>query len=193
MEIERRDIEWYEGYYQVSNTWLVKSLDRYVACVGWYRKIKGRILKLSNDIKKTSLFIILSMENIRRTTTVSRIVVETFIRRLAKEESIFHKDWNYKNNNVDNLSIEKNMKELMLKKRDINSNNIREKLLISNKKNKSKRISQYTLDWEYIQTFKSISDALEFLWKSRRNASNITCCAKWKFKQTYWYIRKFVE
>ncbi|HPC34823.1 MAG TPA: NUMOD4 domain-containing protein, partial [Candidatus Absconditabacterales bacterium] len=53
MEIERRDIEGYEGYYQVSNTGLVKSLDRIITSkLGITRRIRGRLLSTGSNKRR---------------------------------------------------------------------------------------------------------------------------------------------
>lgn len=46
-----KDIKDYEGMYQVSNTGLVRSLDRYTPDKGGLRLQKGKILKNQIDLK----------------------------------------------------------------------------------------------------------------------------------------------
>lgn len=187
MEIERKDIEWYEGYYQVSNTWLVRSLDRIVEGSNWRKqKIKWIIKKISFVYQKTkswySLYpvVFLWINWIVKTNSLGRLVAAAFIRPLLDEEMVSHINWDTHNNHVDNLYIEKNQSCLI--------NKLINKNIFSNKK----KINQYSLLWEYIQTFNSIKEANIFLGKRKYN-QEIGKNLRWERKITYWYIRKYAE
>nr|UVX78857.1 MAG: zinc-binding loop region of homing endonuclease [Bacteriophage sp.] len=87
-----KDIQEYEGKYQVSNFGRVKRL--------WYGK--ERILKGSKTIKGY-LIVGLSKEGKRTFYTVHRLVAEAFLDNPHNYPCINHKDENHSNNNVDNL------------------------------------------------------------------------------------------
>jgi len=184
MEIERRDIEWYEDYYQVSNTWLVRSLTRVVVRSDWKKHTyKWGIKKIYKGLRKnkvTSQTVILSMEWIDRTFSLARIVASTFIRPLLEEELVNHIDWNLRNNHVNNLCINKDQSFLT------------NKLINNNILTAEKKVSQYSLSWEYIKTFNSIVEANIYFGK-RKYSISITRNLKLERKSAYWYIRKYAE
>lgn len=83
----------YEGLYEVSNTGLVKSLNKYK---------KPRLLKLT---KRTDgyLGVVLCRDKTQRTFTVHRLVANAFLPNPDDLEMINHKDENKTNNHVNNL------------------------------------------------------------------------------------------
>ena len=85
-----KDIEGYEGYYQVSNLGRVKQIKF------------NRLLKLCCD-NYGYLIVVLSKNGIHRTRTVHRLVAETFIPNESNYPQVNHKDENKTNNNVTNL------------------------------------------------------------------------------------------
>lgn len=98
-----KDIEGYEGYYQVSNLGRVKSLERKVRnTLKSYRIIKERILKPTPK-KEGYLDISLNISQKRKHFYVHRLVASHFIGNPEKGMDVNHKDGNKKNNNVDNL------------------------------------------------------------------------------------------
>lgn len=93
-----KDINGYEGLYQVSNFGRVKSLVRK----------KERILK-SRYVKgdRNSMYDITALykNKIREDMSVHRLVVEHFISTIPDEMVVNHKDFDGTNNYVDNLEI----------------------------------------------------------------------------------------
>ena len=99
MEEEWRDIDGYEGYYQVSNLGRVRGVDR---VTDNNRPIKSRLLK---PFKNNSghLRIILIKKSIKKHLLVHRLVAKAFIPNPNNYPIINHKDENPSNNNVENL------------------------------------------------------------------------------------------
>lgn len=94
-----KDIEGYEGLYQVSNLGRIKSLKRKDS-LG--RTIQEKILKLS----KTSwgyFRITLKKENKRKNFLVHRLVAKTFIPNPNNYLEVNHKDEDKLNNEIENL------------------------------------------------------------------------------------------
>ena len=87
-----KDIDGYEGLYQVSNLGRVKSLHHN----------KEKILKGSYANKGYHL-ISLSKEGTQKRYLVHRLVATAFIPNPYKLECVNHKDENPRNNNVNNL------------------------------------------------------------------------------------------
>lgn len=99
-----KDIEDYEGLYQVSNLGRVKSCDRQVfAGVNSnhkYQHLKSKILKTGGGKYKQ---VILSKDGRIKAFTVHRLVAQTFISNPNNLPCVNHKDENSKNNCVENL------------------------------------------------------------------------------------------
>ena len=103
-----KDIEGYEGLYQVSNLGRVKSLDRIVITNNRWgglteRNLKSRILKQTTDSLGRYLMVILSKDGVVKTKLVHRLVAKSFIQRDAIKFEVNHIDGNKRNNRLDNL------------------------------------------------------------------------------------------
>lgn len=99
MEEIWKDIEGYEGKYQVSNLCRIRSLDRKV---GNYIK-EGKILKpFSNRCGYLQVDLFDSSIN-RKSKTIHRLVAETFIPKIEGKNEINHIDGNKNNNSINNL------------------------------------------------------------------------------------------
>lgn len=100
---EWKDIQGYEGKYQVSNYGRVKSLARYRKNNGNSQSFQGeRILK--QQINNNGYCIVeLCRDAKRKRHTVHRLVASTFISNDENKEQVNHKDENKQNNHVDNL------------------------------------------------------------------------------------------
>lgn len=98
-----KDIEGYEGYYQVSSTGKVKSLARFrLGKNGTLVPIKEKIL--ANKISKSGYCIVgLYKNGDKKFFSVHRLVATAFIENTYAKETVNHKDGNKENNNVSNL------------------------------------------------------------------------------------------
>ena len=99
---EWRDIKRYEGYYQVSNTGKVKSLERTVRNGRGYKIIPEKILE-GYDNGNGYLYVKLCKEGKRNQYRINRLVAMAFIPNPNNLPEVNHKDENPKNNCVDNL------------------------------------------------------------------------------------------
>lgn len=98
-----KDIEGYEGLYQVSNYGRVKSFDQFINQKNNSKALrKGRILKQSKN-KDGYLRLRLVKNKKGKTFFVHRLVAKTFISNPRKLNEVNHKDGNKENNNADNL------------------------------------------------------------------------------------------
>jgi hypothetical protein len=114
-----KDIQGYDGYYQVSNFGRIKSLSRDVFNgMGYYLK-KEKILKsaLSNHgYQAVTLYI----QNVSKQFLVHRLVATAFVKNMFNKEKVIHIDFIKNNNNSNNLewvsSLESNCYQMSNKK-----------------------------------------------------------------------------
>lgn len=98
-----RDIEGYEGYYQVSDMGRVKSLDRTLVDVtGRTFFKKGEILKLRTN-RGGYMEVMLSRKGKQKCFLVHRLVAEAFIPNPQNKPCVDHINTNRTDNNVTNL------------------------------------------------------------------------------------------
>ena len=97
-------VQGYEGFYEVSNTGLVRSVDRVITGVdGTDYPRKGRVLK-PNPHKDIQYFVVsLWKENKGTSFYVHRLVCAAFHPNLDGKLEVNHKDGNRHNNHIDNL------------------------------------------------------------------------------------------
>ena len=98
-----KDIEGYEGLYQVSNTGKVKRVKHIdTKCRQGYRVFKERMLKpISNE--RGYLYVKLSKNNKEKTFKIHRLVAQAFISNPNNYPQVNHKDEVKTNNNITNL------------------------------------------------------------------------------------------
>ena len=98
-----KDINGYEGCYQVSNLGRIKSLDRMTNNQYGEYFMKGRILKNSIIKEKGYCRVSLNNGNGKISKRVHRLVAEAFIPNPENKPEVNHKDGNKLNNCVSNL------------------------------------------------------------------------------------------
>lgn len=147
-----KDIEGYEGIYQVSNLGRVRSLDRIIIySSGQVVPFKGKVL---SNIKNQLGYhkVNLRVNGGIKTVCVHRLVAKAFIPNPDNLPFINHKDENPSNNRVDNL-------EWCTPKYN-NSYGTRLQRLSKTKTNgvTSKKVYQYTLDGELVNVWPSLNE-----------------------------------
>ena len=101
MEEIWKDIEGYNGLYQVSNMGRVKSIDHYASNGQKIILYKGKIRK--QNVHNGYLYVELSKNNVANTRLVHRLVARAFIENPNCYNTINHIDGNKLNNNYKNL------------------------------------------------------------------------------------------
>lgn len=175
MEEIWKDIEGYEGLYQVSNVGRVKSVRKNII-------LKSRIERNGYESVK------LSANNISKGYYIHRLVANAFIPNPDNLPQVNHKDENKTNNCVDNLEW---------CTRHYNHNygtiNIRISQKQLNDKNKSKVVLQYSLDGTFIKEWKSTMDVQRNLGFDNANIVNV-CNGKRRIAHGYlWKYKKEIE
>jgi hypothetical protein len=99
-----KDIPEFEGLYQVSNTGLIKSVERYVVNTkSSVRKIKEKIKAAHTTSIVDYLYVPLYKNNQGKNVAVHRAVALAFINNPNNKPQVNHIDGNKQNNNVYNL------------------------------------------------------------------------------------------
>lgn len=145
MEKVWKNIEGYEGYYQISNLGNVKSLERYD---------KRGVLRKEQELK-TALnsfgrsIVVLNKDGKQKTHFVSRIVAKAFPEICGEWFEgcqVHHKDGNPLNNNASNLIVVSHNKHWNIHREE-------------GIKHPSKPVFQYDYDWNFIRQYDSIETA----------------------------------
>lgn len=103
MEELWKDIEGYEGYYQISNKGRVMAMPRVIKTKsGITRNCSGRELA-KNKTDVGYYYVSLSKNRIRKNHRINRLVAIHFIPNPYNKPEVNHIDGNKANNNVENL------------------------------------------------------------------------------------------
>ena len=185
MEEIWKDIEGYEGTYQVSNLGRVRSLDRYTEqpCVkgGTHERLrKGCILKQRQSRRGyKTIHLYNQADHKKHLYYVHRLVAFAFVPGYSEDKEVNHKDEVITNNHADNLEWITQIENLRYGTRGQRVN-----------KNRLKSVQQYDTEGNLIATFKSMSDAERETGIFRRS---IRLCCQGKTKTAGGYRWRYTE
>lgn len=158
---EWKDVKGFEGIYEIS------SLGRLAS-----HKTRGGLVKerkiLSNVNSKGGYFsVVLKYKDKQRYTRIHRLVYEAFIGELPSGNKfhIHHKNHNKQDNRVDNLIL---LSAKEHHQADIDSRNFKG-MNNYNKFIRPKKISQYSMNGEYIATYNNSKEAQDATGICQRN------------------------
>ncbi|MGI8362739.1 NUMOD4 domain-containing protein [Bacillus cereus] len=173
-----KDIEGYEGLYQVSNLGRVKSLERVVErSDGRTRKQYGRILKPGLNTYGYP-HVVLCRESLCKTTLVHTLVAQAFLYKKTICTEVNHRDGNKKNNSVWNLEW-------------VTSEENKEHALREGLHHKPRKaVHMLSLDGDHVMTFPSMSEAARYLGVFKGGISGV--CGG-KGKTAYGYKWKYAS
>lgn len=173
-----KDVKDFEKLYQVSNFGNIRSLNK-LDTLG--RKVTGKLMKPIR--RKDGYFdITLRKNNIQKHYLLHRLIAITFIENKNNYKEINHKDENKTNNNINNL-------EWCNRSYNINygkANDKRRNKLINNKR--SKKVLQFNLNNELINTFNSLNEVKRQL---NYSISGISQCCNGERKTSHNYIWRY--
>lgn len=172
-----KDIKGWEGLYQVSNLGRVRSLPK-----GGHKET----ITMNCGHDSCGYFQAkLSAKGVQKSYKVHRLVALAFIPNPKKYKEINHKDENKENNEVTNL-------EWCDRSYNLNygsyPSNMR--LKMTNRKDKSKHVCQYTKDGKYIRDWVSSKEVER---QCGYNRSNICACCRGTRRYAYGFVWKFKD
>lgn len=182
-----KDVEGYEGLYQVSNLGRVKSLERYQKNHNKLQYRKEHIMPLLFDSKHQYQQVCLCKNGVAVKYLIHRLVALAFIPNLYGKKEVNHIDGNKQNNRADNLEWCTRSENIKHAHRIGLADNSR----LASKRNIWKAISktrkkvvQYDLQMNIINIFESSHDADRKLSLFRGCVGQI-CRGKCKQKKEY--------
>ena len=186
MEEIWKDIEGFEGLYQVSNFGRVKKLaqvsrrlNRWGTITEYHQAEK--ILTPAFDGRKHYLFVGLNKGEQRTLRNIHRLVAEAFIPNPNNLPMINHKDEDKTNNHVDNLEW-----------CSAQYNNTYNNIHYRTKEKRRKAVIQMTLDDEFVAEYESVREA-ERQTGFRSSSISAACRGEKKTKQSYGFHWKYKE
>lgn len=193
MNERRKDVEWYEWLYQVSNLWRIKSLNRYRWNGSkWYIQ-KERIMKTqtcTNWYIDIWLFKIWKIKRYR----IHRLVAIAFIKNIYNKPYVCHIDNSRSNNNYNNLcwwTQSENIKYAYDLWRMISHGG--HGMLWRKWKNNilSKQIIQQNKNWDTIKIWNSGMDIQRELWYKTTSIASV-CRWRKNYNTAYGFIWKYI-
>lgn len=184
-----KDVEGFEGFYQISNLGRIKSLDRMVRHSGCLKRIQyGKILKVKHDGGGYQ-FVILHKNNQKKPFKIHRLVALAFINNASNKSEVNHLDENKDNNIFRNLNW-----VTRLENENWGTKRIRQAMhtdysLIA-KKN-SKRVMQFDTKGKLIKVWDSLTNIHK---QNGYSKGNISMCCNGKYtKPLYGYFWKYCD
>lgn len=181
-----KDIDGYEGLYQVSNFGRVRSLDKVVYFKDGRRKfMKGKVLKFKRT-KNGYLQIHLYKDNSYKAFYIHRLVAQAFVDNPDNLPEINHKSEDKTDNRVCNLEYCTHLYNM----RYGNGQEKRRLKMINGKC--AKAVLQYDLEGNFIREWKSAQEVRRELGFNSGSIGN--CCRKLpRYYTAYGYIWRYKE
>ena len=176
MEEIWKDIQGYEGRYQVSNMGRVRRLTLPMKTpTGYHCHLKAKIRKPTLDKTTGYMRLILTDGHNKKSFNVHRLVAIHFVPGYKPELFVNHKNEIRFDNRAENL--EWCTPRYNLEYSDVSNRN-------------KKAVCQYSSDGNFLRTFDSIKEAAIVIGV---RPNNISCCCRGKYKKSAGYIWRFAK
>ena len=193
-----KDIDGYEGYYQISNYGRVKSLGRNIYTTdGRFHRYKKEKIKIPKTTSDGYSAVTLSVNCHNKTFSVHSLVANAFLSKPKSDEvlEINHKDTDRKNNHFTNLEWVTHRENVAYSVSLGNYN----KVHAGEKNGRCVPVAVYDMNGKQIKCFKYLAQCAEWLKKSKKirsdNIQQIASHIKQRGKKglpCYGYIYKFI-
>ena len=175
-----KDIEGYEGMYQVSSMGRVRSLNRYVRRRnGNMMLVKERIIK--PFVNRGYIYVTLSKDGKQPNLKVHRLVASAFLKNTFNYPDVNHKDENTANNHVENL-------EWCSKKYNRSYGTLNARMRATHRAN-GRKITRYNLDGSVSKVYECTIDAERDGFGRRA----IYRCAEGKYRTYKGFVWRFAD
>lgn len=178
-----KDIEGYEGLYQISNMGNVRSLDRIISYKNncKHRKLSGKLMRKNYDSNTCYYKISLCKNGIPSKIFIHRLVAQAFIPNPDNLQVVNHKNSIRTDNCVDNLEW-----------CTVRYNNEHSGGILKAHEANKKPVIQLTKNGDFVTEYESVMDAAR---KTGIDCSQISGCCKNKkyYKSAGGYIWKFKD
>ena len=165
-----KDIEGYEGHYQVSNIGRIKSVRRTVQTKQGDRNISERILK-KIKIQTGYNQVMFSVGGVKKACKVSRLVASAFIDNPENKPQVNHINENKTDDRCLNL-------EWVTAKENINHGTAISRMIQTQRNTRCKKVYQYTTQDQFVREWISVSEAA----RNGFSKANISQCCMNKRK-----------
>lgn len=176
------DIPEYEGLYQGSNFFKVKSLDRWIVDKGNNRKrlMKGKLLKPNKNKQTGYLYVSLCKNSVRQSFNIHRLMAELFIPNPHNYPTVDH---------INRIKTDNKISNLRWVPWELQADNKDKENIV---KSHSKPVLQYTLDMVFVAEYPSAAEASR---QTGINKSHICSCCRglYGFKTAGGYIWKYAD
>ena len=196
MEEIWKDIEGFEGFYQVSSLGRVRSLDRIVVNSRYgYQSLKGRILRQHKN-GDGYFHIGLNKDNHRKKYETHRLVAQTFIPNPENKAEVDHINTKRDDNRIENLRWatrkENQNNSLTLKKRSDSMKGDKHPMYgkLGKTNPNSKAIYQVSMDGNIIRKWNALSEAER---QTGTDESSISRCCQGKLNAAGGYRWLYAE
>ena len=163
-----KDIEGYEGLYQISNHGRLKSF------------LKDKSGKILSNVNKNGWYFTVRLlkDGKYNTTRIHKLVAEAFIPNPQSKREVHHIDGNKQNNHVDNLMWVTSKEHVAIEMQENPA--FTDAMNIYNRYERPKPVTQYTLEGKYVTTYANCIEASERTGVCSRNINQVAAKTEYK-------------
>lgn len=178
-----KDVPNYEGIYQCSSFGRIKTIERIITEKGGKKRIRKEIIRKQTLSKKGYFYITMTNDCKTKLFTVHRIVAFTFLPLIMNKNVVNHKNGIKTDNRIENLEWCNKSENELHAYRVLGKINIAKG---SSNLIKRKKVSQYDLNGNYINTYDSIVIAAIETKTNRQKISDVCNGKRFKTNNYIW-------